>query len=782
MMNNIILNGVNSNTINGLLIQELPPISKPAIRTEIEEIDGRDGDIITKLGYAAYDKEISIGLHGDFDINEVIAFFNTSGVVTFSNEPDKYYNYQIIDQIDFERLIRFRTATVRMHVQPFKYSTTESEIELDGTVITGEGTNLTLNNTEDTALFTEIELKGDTEQQTYTGKNLLNKSLVDDSWRNVNETTQLDTGVKVTCTEAGIQRWTAIPIPNSSALLGKTITVSANVVRSGNNNAQFAFYYVNTNNKTVITNFGTVTTSSNGQLKLTGTVASSLPSGTNAIAILVYSTANTQAAVGDYVEYNDLQLEIGSNITSYEPYVGGITSPNPSYPQEVKTVTGDNTITICEKNLFNINREDYITGNITSDGTISETTLTTFELLDTGFIIGHSSAWRGYITGKYNLKAGENYTLSFEADKNSFFIATYYYDKNDELISTETLLNNTSEREKTFTIPSNTSYVRLVFECRNANDNITFTDIQIEAGNTATDYSAYESQTYPISLGNIELCEINGAYDYIYKNNGTWYLHKVINKKIINGTENWRFPTSGTGYTFFQLNESDFSGIEYMQVTNTGGVMYSDKFVNISGQDSILKVNQGIAIQEQWFRISVPNTIATTAAAFKTWLASNNVTVYYLLATPTDTEITDSTLLSQLNALGNATTYLGVTNIITSGEELPPIIFVETLAVDDPVLRVTNSGNTTAKPIMTLYGNGTINLSLNGEQIFVINLSGEDYITIDVANMEAYYNGVLKNRLVTGNYENFVLNQGENEITFTGTLYSMTISNYSRWI
>ena len=48
--------------------------------------------------------------------------------------------------------------------------------------------------------------------------------------------------------------------------------------------------------------------------------------------------------------------------------------------------------------------------------------------------------------------------------------------------------------------------------------------------------------------------------------------------------------------------------------------------------------------------------------------------------------------------------------------------------------------------------------------------------------MEAYYNGILKNRLVTGNYENFVLNQGENEITFTGTLYSLTISNYSRWI
>ena len=124
--NTITLNGQESTEIAGLLIQELPPISKPLIRTEIEEIDGRDGDIVTPLGYSAYDKEITIGLYGNFDIDEIIAYFNSQGTVTFSNEPDKYYNYQIIDQIDFERLVRFRTATVTFHVQPFKYSTEET--------------------------------------------------------------------------------------------------------------------------------------------------------------------------------------------------------------------------------------------------------------------------------------------------------------------------------------------------------------------------------------------------------------------------------------------------------------------------------------------------------------------------------------------------------------------------------------------------------------------------------------------------------------------------------
>lgn len=126
VLNEIILNGKSSSELQGLIIQSLPPVVKPQIRTQIEEIDGRDGDIVTKLGFAAYDKSFDIGLSYDFDIDDIIAFFNREGTVTFSNEPDKYYNYQILNQIDFERLIRFRTATVTMHVQPFKYSCVET--------------------------------------------------------------------------------------------------------------------------------------------------------------------------------------------------------------------------------------------------------------------------------------------------------------------------------------------------------------------------------------------------------------------------------------------------------------------------------------------------------------------------------------------------------------------------------------------------------------------------------------------------------------------------------
>lgn len=132
-MSYVIINGKKSSLVKGLLIQSLPIISKPLLRSKIEEIDGRDGDIITKLGYAAYDKTVKIGLFGDYDVDEVIRFFNQSGKVIFSNEPDKFYKFDILNQIDFEKLLRFKQADVTFHCQPFKYSAVDDSLTFNTT-------------------------------------------------------------------------------------------------------------------------------------------------------------------------------------------------------------------------------------------------------------------------------------------------------------------------------------------------------------------------------------------------------------------------------------------------------------------------------------------------------------------------------------------------------------------------------------------------------------------------------------------------------------------------
>lgn len=159
-MNYIILNGKRSSLVKGLLIQSLPAITKPQIRTSIQTIDGRDGDIVTTLGYSAYDRTMKIGLFGDYDIDEIITYFNSSGIVIFSNEPDKFYNYQILKQIDFEKLMRFKTATVTFHVQPFKYSAVDDVITFDRNDFSAYEYSKNVNGVTVTALGKDITVKG----------------------------------------------------------------------------------------------------------------------------------------------------------------------------------------------------------------------------------------------------------------------------------------------------------------------------------------------------------------------------------------------------------------------------------------------------------------------------------------------------------------------------------------------------------------------------------------------------------------------------------------------
>ena len=124
-MEYFVYKNIDSRTVKGLIVTELPPITKPKMRVQTTTIDGKDGSIVTELGYEAYTKTVKIALTRGYDVDNILAWLNGSGQITFSNEVDRYYNAQVIDQIDYEKLLRFKTAEVRFLVQPFKYSVTE---------------------------------------------------------------------------------------------------------------------------------------------------------------------------------------------------------------------------------------------------------------------------------------------------------------------------------------------------------------------------------------------------------------------------------------------------------------------------------------------------------------------------------------------------------------------------------------------------------------------------------------------------------------------------------
>ena len=158
----------------------------------------------------------------------------------------------------------------------------------------------------------------------------------------------------------------------------------------------------------------------------------------------------------------------------------------------------------------------------------------------------------------------------------------------------------------------------------------------------------------------IELCKIGNYQDRIYKNDGKWYVEKQIGKVVLDGSEDWYYATSSGGY--FQLGNS-YGSLPFDGNPATNALC--DHFICRPRWHVASTTSYNLSINMSGLLTAIRYQEVTTLADFKAWLASNPTTVYYALATPTTTEITDSTLLSQLNFIANL--YGGTNNIMLVG-------------------------------------------------------------------------------------------------------------------
>ena len=431
-------------------------------------------------------------------------------------------------------------------------------------------------------------------------------------------------------------------------------------------------------------------------------------------------------------------LEAGSTATSFEPYVGGVPAPNPDYPQAVQTVTGENVVKICGKNLYDgeisatnqrlststgggysvqgwdissyvsvqpnttytINTQDRIfcdeyaidktfikgtaqTYGLTDPITITTTSTTRFIRFD--FPTGNASVSMlelGSTATAYEAYTGQSYAVDL-ASKNLYDKAastdgyrlaadgTPYADYTFTLSAYIPVQPNTTYTVSygstiatgyahvasygsdktfvyrwyvgavssfTFTTQANAYYVRLAIPIDNKNTT------QCELGSTATTYEAYWSY---------ELCKIGDYQDYIYKDGTDWKIHKAINKSVLDGSEpNWATQTSG-GLIRYSVNRTDSKSF-------TGRVSAASLSSHFT--PSITDAVGIFFVAEKTYYFYPYQTI-TTLDSWKTWLASNNVALYYQLATPTDTTITNATLIAQLEAILAGGTQAGANTI-----------------------------------------------------------------------------------------------------------------------
>ena len=252
--------------------------------------------------------------------------------------------------------------------------------------------------------------------------------------------------------------------------------------------------------------------------------------------------------------------------------------------------------------------------------------------------------------------ASKTYYVSINGATLSATLNIRMYNKNYEYIGYGTLIGSGSN----FNITKTTAVVDdtpKYFKFRTAVANVPSVDAKIMIS-TLSDliYEPYKGNTYPISLGSIELCKIGDYQDYIYKENDKWYKYGAIGKVVLDGTEaNW--STRGGATTYAYSCPSIFDG------NKASGLCSHWNF--ISGGATNSQANECVATANTNTSIAIftNNSSLDTLANLKTWLGNNTPTIYYVLATPTTTQITDATLISQLEALKGAESYKEQTNI-----------------------------------------------------------------------------------------------------------------------
>lgn len=357
-----------------------------------------------------------------------------------------------------------------------------------------------------------------------------------------------------------------------------------------------------------------------------------------------YAANNATASVGVTASYTRIQIELGSTATEYEPYVGGVPSPNPDYPQSLDSIGMDGSIDyrVCGKNLIPfpyINTDKTykgITFTVQDDGGIKVVGTATgdvfFELCHIHF---SDSDLRAHVASK---KTDGNVVIS--GGDNSVRV---YYDSNN---STTYLYIPTGNTINTVVYP------------------------QVELGTTATEYEPYVGSQIlsiatpdglrgiPVSSGGTRT-DANGQHwicDEIDLKRGV-YIQRIGSVDL--GTLTYGQSTTSTeGQYRFAASPLRNEILSTVKVApnNVKAAILSNGFV-VSTASDLYSGSYGIAVGKDgdvYIRAEQINDLTTAEVK----AAVSGFVFYYELAEPIETLLDEETLAtfaSITNELGSVT-------------------------------------------------------------------------------------------------------------------------------
>lgn len=515
----------------------------------------------------------------------------------------------------------------------------------DQLLYTGEATD-TFIHVEDSAMaeMKELEIDGVCEQETTTGKNLLKSNFLPITQNGITISENDNGDIVVNGTITGIESGFI------SFYIGKSFTVEEGTYTSSVQNKRDGI--------------GLNTSGFNGGLNITMSDNVNFKTATSTETNIISPQVNIRYDAGTFNNFIlNPMLEKSSNATEYEPFTNGA-SPNPDYPQEIRTITDSLKVTSCGNNLLKLTTftdgtktqtKDGVTATINDDGTITckgtATKETTFYL---------QKNYLGFTLGD-----GCFLCNSPSANQRVEFICSI--DGNEKYLNSYGTCNF---------INAKTSFEFrqvLIIIAKGENVDITFTPM-FAKGTIVASYEEYIQSQITAKLPEGEFI---GKLDKTYKDTlrteyfpeeGQYHLmlDKMVGKITFSSSDDWHIANNTNNTVRFSLTNAQYNPYweyETDKPNFKSTHLLPETFANVYsygrlGISSYFNADKTIV---NWI-ICLGNN--STLATFKTWLSNNQVEAYYPLKTPKTID---------LGVIDMPMSYKDITNIFTDSDLLPTI-------------------------------------------------------------------------------------------------------------
>lgn len=483
----------------------------------------------------------------------------------------------------------------------------------------------------------DMVLYGRSEQKQYSGKNLLNPTLQTTTQNGVTCTNNGDGTYTVNGTATGIAVF--VVYYNFADVYGSASSLKMVGCPSGGSAQKyFLRSYRKGGNPEILDEYGS------------GISIGSFKESESNIAIIVKSGAT----VNNLIFKPMLTTDTTATYADFEPYTGGIPSPNPDYPQEIKSVVNP-TVKVCRKNLWD-NFKTLSSGNVEQKNGTYIVTTDTMQVDVTPSSVGSRPLL---------LKANNTYTFSLKttvSTSGNRYVCLRY--TNGEIKNINFINNNFIN----FVPERDVEKIGFILYRSVAGDKVY--DVQLEMGSEVTPYEPYRDEqtvTLPYTLnaipvssgGNVTIDGQQYIADYVDVERGK--LVRMVGECIISDMNQITRITTNTFFVYGIDNPFVINGgnddIARLQTNKYQGVAAMNRANNkyfyrcwMSTHDN----NKPIAFHSNTDDLST----------FKNEVYGTKI--LYQLATPVEIDLAPE----EIKAFKVLATYYPTTNISVNSEQL----------------------------------------------------------------------------------------------------------------